>query len=98
MAGKPGQKRAEQNEHHNTELGQAIVCAIHGPPRSKKFELTGVGHLRRPKNAMDEGEDVLFCFYVGWRCGDNWLVCFRVWEFREPNAESGVAGPPWCLT
>ena len=36
-------------------------------------------------------------FYVEWgvpRCGDDWLVCIGVWEFREPNAESGIAGPP----
>jgi len=32
---------------------------------------TGVGHLRRPKNAMYEGEDVLCCFLR------------RVWVFRD---------------
>lgn len=82
------------------ELGPSQSCAQYmgPPPAIENFELTGVGHLRRPKNAMDEGEDVLCCFFTsGWGCGDDWLaegVCLGVWEFRGPNAESGVSGPP----
>jgi len=59
-------KKMGQNEHHNTELGQAIVRA-HMASTIEKVELTG--DVWRPKNTMDEGVDVpcyYYYFYVEW--------------------------------
>jgi hypothetical protein len=70
------------------------------PAITKFFELTGVDHLRRPKNAMNEGENVLCCFFTSSGLfrdvADNWLVCWFALgrgNFREPTAESGFFGP-----
>ena len=52
-------KKMGQNEHHNTELGQAIV-RTHMASMIEKVELTG--DVWRLKNTMDEGTDVP-CYY-----------------------------------
>lgn len=60
----------------------------------KSLALTGVGHLRRPKNAM--------CVLRG--CGSfmmselsstvgGWVGCGNF----EANAESGISGPQWAV-
>src|SRR5260221_11561106 len=84
MAGKPGQNDGtmEQDEHHNTELGHYNHVCNTWAPAIEKFELTGVGHLRRPKNAMDEGEDVLCCFFTSVGCSEMWRT-------------TGWLGLPW---
>ncbi len=68
-------KSGGESERHDTEPGQATTSAMNRPAAIENLGLTGVDHLRRPKNAMDEWDDASGVFRDGRRCAWVALEC-----------------------